>query len=374
MLIFNPLVTVEFLLAGDASVCKATLQLNELTDASFSPQPCPSELASAGCIHGGFLAAYRLAKERFSGQFDYIKTALDHGKRLFICGHSLGGALGLTYAAEMKSYQPTLYTYGMPRTFTADAVGNLYQVTHYRHVNDTDTITSVPFDAHLDNWLYGKFGYLGSTLGFFWTLLADLPAQMLGAYVGEHYWHHGKPVVFFRATQTNSYEECRVMMNPSTCRRLSYSLPRKAKLFLVPSLSETENEEAKEAQEAFIREYPKEDIQRVFPRNTNPNFDHMTNPMRHSMANEYLPFLNNQLLESAWPELTLQRKKKREMFKQQMTQYADKSPVEELTRNRMFFALQEMLGSSLEITNMLPGGESALIRFKSITREEVEII
>jgi type VI secretion system protein VasL len=62
------------------------------------------------------------------------------------------------------------------------------------------------------------------------------------------------------------------------------------------------------------------------------------------------------------------------MFKQQMTQYADKSPVEELTRNRMFFALQEMLGSSLEITNMLPGGESALIRFKSITREEVEII
>lgn len=101
----------------------------------------------------GFLDAYRLAKSRFSDKFDYIKTISDRGKKLFICGHSLGGALGLTYAAEMKSIQPILYTYGMPRTFTANAVGTLYQVIHYRHVNDTDSITSVPFDANLDNWL-----------------------------------------------------------------------------------------------------------------------------------------------------------------------------------------------------------------------------
>jgi hypothetical protein len=346
-----------------------------LTDASFSPQPCPSELAEVGRIHGGFLDAYHLAKQRFDTQFSAIRASLakDGKKKLFICGHSLGGALGLAYAAEMKAIEPILYTYGMPRAFTADAVGRLYQVTHYRHVNDSDTITSVPFDANLDNWLYGKFGPLGTTLGFFWTLTTELPAQMAGAYVGEHYWHHGKPVVFFRTTQTGSYEECKVMMNPATCRRLSYSQQYKVKLFLVPSLGDTENEEAKEAQEAFVREFPLADIQKVFPRNTNPTFDHLTNPGRHSMAKEYLPFLNNQLLESAWPELKLSRKKYREDFRQQMVQYGASAPPEELKRNRMFLALQDMLGNTLAVTRKLPGGDNALVRFKSVAGEEVEL-
>ena len=40
----------------------------------------------------------------------------------------------------------------------------------------------------------------------------------------------------------------------------------------------TENMEAKEAQEAFVREFPAEDIRRVFPRNTHPDVDHTTSP------------------------------------------------------------------------------------------------
>ncbi|MFY7112798.1 lipase family protein [Enterobacter cloacae complex sp. SHL020] len=351
---------------------RGTLEVPDwLTDGWFSPQPCPAELTKAGRIHGGFLEAYQLAKERFRDQFKEIKRITDGGKKLFIAGHSLGGALGLTYAAEMKGFSPILYTYGMPRTFTADAVGNLYQIIHYRHVNDSDTIPSVPFDANLDNWLYGKFGSLGATLGFFWTLTAELPAQMAGAYVGEHYWHHGSPVVFFRATQTRTWLECKTM-NSHTCRRLSSSDMHKVKLFLVPSLSEAENSEAKDAQEAFVREFPAADIQKVFPRNTNPNFDHMTSPGQHSMASEYLPFLNNQLLESAWPELKLSRKEYREDFRQQMVDYGASSPPEEVKRNRMFLALQDMVGSSLTITRKLPGGENALTRFKSVAEEEVE--
>ena len=342
-----------------------------ITDGWYSPQPCPAGLAKAGRIHGGFLKAYQLAKERFENAFDKIRDRLDRGKKLFICGHSLGGALGLTYAAEMKGVAPILYTYGMPRAFTADAVGNLYQITHYRHVNDSDTITSVPFDANLDNWMYGKFGPLGTTLGFFWTLVAELPAQMAGAYIGEHYWHHGSPVVFFRATQTRTWLECKAMNNYS-CRRLRAADMHKVKLFLVPSLSETENMEAKEAQEAFVREFPAEDIRRVFPRNTNPDFDHTTSPGQHSMAREYLPFLNNQLLESAGPELPLSRKMYREDFREQMEKYGKDSPAEELKRNRMFLALQDLVGSSLSVTRKLPGGENALIRFKSVAEEEVE--
>ncbi|PLV54493.1 lipase family protein [Erwinia sp. B116] len=348
-----------------------------LTDASFIPVPCPPELAKAGSIHGGFYDAYKLAQERFNEKFAQIKKSLSEAneiKKLFICGHSLGGALGLTYAAEMKAGEPIIYTYGMPRTFTADAIGSLYPITHYRHVNDADTIPSVPFDANLDNWLYGKFGYLGNTLGFFWALLAEIPTQMLGGYIGEHYWHHGKPVVFFRTAQSVSYEECRVMMNPNTCRRYSYRLPIKAKLFLVPSLSESENQQAKQAQERLVKAYPVDDMQRLFPRNTNPSFDHLTNPMRHSMASEYLPFLNNQLLELAWPQLAMQRKKNREAFKQQMKKYAMQAPEEELMRNKIFLDLQSMLSTTLDITHKLPGGENALTRFKSEAEEKVEII
>ncbi len=163
------------------------------------------------------------------------------------------------------------------------------------------------------------------------------------------------------------------MMNPNTCRRLSYSLPAKARLFLVPSLSEAENNKAKQAQQTFIDKYPKEDIERIFPRNTNPSFDHITNPIRHSMAKEYLPFLNNQLLESAWPDLKMQRKARRELFRQQMERYAEHSPTEELTRNKIFIALQDDLHRTLDITKSLYGGENALTRFKSVAEEEIEI-
>ena len=345
-----------------------------VSDGWYSPQPCPSELSKAGRIHGGFLEAYQLAKERFEDQFTQIKNDLADAngtKKLFITGHSLGGALGLTYAAEMKAAEPILYTYGMPRTFTADAVGHLYQIIHYRHVNDSDTIPSVPFDANLDNWLYGKFGPLGTTLGFFWTLTAGLPAQMAGAYIGEHYWHHGKPVVFFRTTQTRAWLECKAINNYS-CRRLSSSDMHKVKLFLVPSLSETENAEAKEAQEAFMRQFPAEDIQKVFPRNTNPDFDHMTSPFQHSMTSKYLPFLNNQLLELAGPERKLSRKTNRQDFREQMEKYGEHSPSQELKRNRMFLALQDLLGISLTETRKLPGGEHALARFNFVAEEEVE--
>lgn len=52
--------------------------------------------------------------------------------------------------------------------------------------------------------------------------------------------------------------------------------------------------------------------------------------------------------------------------------YGASSPPEELKRNRMFLALQDMVGSSLTVTRKLPGGENALTRFKSVTEEEVE--
>lgn len=112
-------------------------------------------------------------------------------------------------------------------------------------------------------------------------------------------------------------------------------------------------------------------MKKLFPPNTNPSFDHGTSVFQHSMSGQYLPFLNNQVLESAWPELRMDRKEKREAFEEQMSH--DDIPPEELTRNRIFLRLQNRVAGTLGITKIIPGGENALIRFKSAAEEEIEL-
>ncbi|WPM84450.1 hypothetical protein QNH14_17195 [Apirhabdus apintestini] len=63
-----------------------------------------------------------------------------------------------------------LYTYGMPRTFTKEAVQQLSEITHFRHVNDNDPVPAVPPEASLDNALYNLWGPLGKTLGMLWSV------------------------------------------------------------------------------------------------------------------------------------------------------------------------------------------------------------
>lgn len=98
-----------------------------VTDITFSPQVCPSYLAPVGKIHKGFLDAFECAKEKAEQNFNEITNLISRdGKVPFLCGHSLGGALALIHAAELRSVKPLLYTYGMPRVFTAVPVmGNI---------------------------------------------------------------------------------------------------------------------------------------------------------------------------------------------------------------------------------------------------------
>lgn len=347
-----------------------------LTDISYIPSICPKEIASEGKMHGGFLEAYNISKINFKTKFKDINNKL-RDKKLFICGHSLGGALGLAYAAEIKNYNPLLYTYGMPRIFSAKAIQTMTGFVHYRHVNDSDTVTSVPPDADLDNWLYGKFGYLGNTFGFIWAGLVQLPLDKIGAISGDPFWHHGELVCFFKITQIVEWQECTIDNNPSSCRTLTYPLPIKVKLFLVPSIAKLENQQAHLNQEFFMKEHDINDIQRFFPPNTNPLLDSFTNPKNHSMSGMYVPYLNNELLEASWPEIQLKRKLKRLEFIEQMEQNSHRhdnagiSP-EELERDKAFLNMQKLVSSTLNITKSIPGGENALIRFRSKAMEEYE--
>ncbi|WP_145582072.1 lipase family protein [Yersinia vastinensis] len=376
--------------------CGTDSLLNALTDASFAPKKCLPQHAGAGNSHGGFVDAYELAKRKFKPIFQAINVSLDEGggaKKLFICGHSLGGSLALLYAAEMKGYQPALYTYGMPRTFTRAAMPSLESITHYRHVNDNDTVTQVPPDADLDNTFYQKWGPLGDKLGFDWsvTTLSGLgvsAAQAVWQSAGvqekkDPYWHHGNTVIFFQAQQY--VMKARPQNVPwiggggrdNPAPGVIYSRSTVAvKLFLVPSLNDECLQATGEHQAKFIQCLDTPSLEKTFPRNTNPSLDSIfSNPFSHSMAHRYLPYIHNQVLELANSALPLNRKEAREQFSQIVEKGASSGHYNqnEIQRNREFIALQNMLPVALNLTRTEEVGKNALLRFADITEEEVEI-
>ncbi|ERT10204.1 lipase family protein, partial [Photorhabdus temperata] len=133
---------------------RGTISLeNVLTDITFQPLSlsCDDEKALCngfihrGKVHKGFWEAFSLVgmlrapSNKDTTVFSDI-LGLTTGKRLFVCGHSLGGALALLHSAQLKEYNPCLYSYGMPRTLTRSAVQELSSIIHYRHVNEDDPV------------------------------------------------------------------------------------------------------------------------------------------------------------------------------------------------------------------------------------------
>lgn len=363
--------------------CGTDTLLNILTDLSFAPKRCLPELAGAGNVHGGFLEAWQLAKRKFGDKLDAVKTGLGKRKKLFVCGHSLGGALALLYAAEMKAFNPVLYTYGMPRTFTRAAIASLGGITHFRHVNDNDTITQIPPDADLDNAFYRSWGPLGDKLGFDWSLttaaglsvaVRDLTFQSTGLVEKKDpYWHHGSTVIFFRAQQCAmraASPNQKSLVDGQVYTRHFVS----TRLYVVPSLNEECLKSSAEHQAAFIQCLNPASLAKTFPQNTNPALNGIgTDPRSHSMAHRYLPYIHNQVLELADPGREMHRKEMRVMFRDQVERVAAYSNPDEVERNREFLALQDMLPVALRRTEADETGKNALLRFAAVTEEEVEL-
>lgn len=338
-----------------------------LTDVTFSPQACPSYLAPTGKIHQGFLDAFECAKNKARSNFEEL-DALIEGKQYFLCGHSLGGALALIYAAELRSTKPLLYTYGMPRVFTADAILQLTDITHYRHVNDSDTVTSVPPDVNLYNWFYEIYGPVGSVLGTTWSVAELLSQKISGVKMGDCFWHHGDIVLFYFTTQVVESLQCTGSISSPQCRKIRYRLPKKTKYYLIPSLAEDKNISAKNQDMQFIRSLSTESMNNFFPKNTNPELDSVaTNPLNHFMPSAYLPYINNQLVELACPDEPLKRKESRATFEKQMSDAG--IPDNEQERNRLFAALQRLVVETLRVTEQIPEGVPALERFRKTKKE-----
>ncbi|BEM74017.1 hypothetical protein SME36J_51890 (plasmid) [Serratia marcescens] len=365
--------------------CGTDSRLNVLSDVSFGPKRCPAGLGGMGNVHGGFLEAYQLAKRKFGDKLSGVEESLAKGgKKLFVCGHSLGGALALLYAAEMKDSQPVLYTYGMPRTFTRLAVYLLKDVTHYRHANDNDTVTQIPPEVDLDSELYEKLGWLGDKLGFDWlaTSAVGLLPRTFGGNAGadmgitqerDPYWHHGKTVLFLRAEQSvmQSGGQNTLWIGGGT---ISHTERVAVKLYLVPALNEECLKSTGEHHAAFIQCLAPGELEKRFPKGENTTSSGwFSKPSNHSMAHRYLPYIHNQVLELADPARDMDRKAMRALFRESVEKNANFSNPDEVERNREFLALRDMLSVALRLTQGDETGKNALQRFAAVTEEEVEL-
>ncbi|MDE1480692.1 lipase family protein [Xenorhabdus bovienii] len=127
------------------------------TDLNFKPVKLPSDFIGKGRVHEGFWKAFWTGVERKTTEnnslFKEIKE-LTEDRKIFICGHSLGGALALIHSAQLKKYNPCLYTYGMPRVFTYNAIMEIQDIIHYRHINRNDLVPGVPFEKDMNNYYF----------------------------------------------------------------------------------------------------------------------------------------------------------------------------------------------------------------------------
>ncbi|XUA17684.1 lipase family protein [Citrobacter sp. OP27] len=354
-----------------------------LTDASFRPVESDScniksectSLVPMGKVHTGFWAGYTLIERMFEEQLRELARQI-LGKDLFICGHSLGGSLALIHSARLKNRNPLLYTYGMPRTFTKNAVDALSSITHYRHVNDQDPVPSVPPEADLDNHLYKLWGPLGTTLGFLWSVV-ELTAWQVVEW-GDCFWHHGNTVVFLTTTQSRKWQQCSIELPyPRNCMTIQARLPEKVKLYLVPSLALQEAKQSGQDQKDFKASLTKEDLQEFFPEGMNPNRGMPANVGNHLLTS-YMPYINNKLLGLAYEKGLSDGKSFTEhadkvaSFNLQMDHYSSETPKNEFDRNKKFLSLEDLLKNSLSSTISAASGCDALKRFGHYGEEDIE--
>jgi triacylglycerol lipase len=107
-----------------------------------------------GWVHNGF-------QEEVNKVWDEVMKVLDKelkDRKLFICGHSLGGAMATIATSRLADKVTCLYTYGSPRAGTRSFV-NSFSTEHYRHVNNNDIVPKVPF-AFLGYRHHGTLRYI----------------------------------------------------------------------------------------------------------------------------------------------------------------------------------------------------------------------
>ncbi|MCZ4331947.1 lipase family protein [Aeromonas hydrophila] len=225
---------------------RGTASLSDgLTDGNFTPVPCQGmNIAAQGKAHEGFYKQFAAVTKHPIFKIAEVYTDIANsltGKKLFICGHSLGGALALLHAASLKAKSPLLYTYGMPRTLTESALSEL-TFPHFRHRNERDKVTSLPPGRGVDTPL-ARVPVIGKVTSAAALLVPDK----------DPYAHHGKLVHF-------DYTDTSYRLRQERGQDVMAPLPVQTKLLVVPHLAaEGKVNMPKEAKEALAKAYPSGD-------------------------------------------------------------------------------------------------------------------
>ncbi|MEF1254952.1 lipase family protein, partial [Vibrio sp. M260112] len=128
-------------------------------------------------------------------------------KKIYACGHSLGGAAALIMSALIQdTYSPStlrLYTYGMPRTGTQSFVERYRDIVHYRYVNNHDLVPQIPMTWANTNPTEGL------ELSDIFNSSVNLAKKMIMDNDDDNYLHHGS------LSQLITYDEPKqVLLSP----------------------------------------------------------------------------------------------------------------------------------------------------------------
>lgn len=107
-----------------------------------------------GKIHKGFDDGL---SEIWSDLLPHLKSLVRNGRKLWLTGHSLGGALAALTAARYHDIQG-LYTFGAPRLGNRDFVSG-YPMTNFRIINNNDIVPHLPIYPYVD---LGELHYIDS--------------------------------------------------------------------------------------------------------------------------------------------------------------------------------------------------------------------
>lgn len=148
-----------------------------------------------GKVHAGFFNGLKqVEKDLFKALYGYFSQ----GKKLWITGHSLGGALAALFAGHIawQGYEVCgVYTYGQPRVGSKgfkNYYESLLEGRHFRFVNSNDVVTRLPL-RRFKKLVYkhvGKMVYIKSNENIvfsppFWLVLADrIKGRIKGALSG----------------------------------------------------------------------------------------------------------------------------------------------------------------------------------------------
>jgi triacylglycerol lipase len=112
----------------------------QMSDLAADLNAIPDRGKVGGFVHDGFQTEVDKVWEKLTLAIKK-KPA---NRPLFITGHSLGAAMATIAASRISKEVDCLYTYGSPRVGSKKFVEKI-NVNHFRHVNNNDAVTGVPF-------------------------------------------------------------------------------------------------------------------------------------------------------------------------------------------------------------------------------------